>query len=189
MTSRTSEIPPMRLPRPRLTTRRMMIVMTALAAPLGAWATWMRAAEPKSRSDDPGPAPDPTPPVPREAVAIRPDGPIVDASLIRLIADPDRHDGKLVRVEGFLHVEFEGTALYLSRDDANHLITRNGLWISFGRDLAGGNLKGVGPQEFNRKFVLIEGVFDKKLLGHMGLWSGGIREVWRVMEATKFYND
>ena len=112
----------------------------------------------------------------------RPGEPILDASLIQLIANPDRYDGKPVRVLGFLHVEFEGTALYLSRDDANYLITRNGLWISFERS--------PGPKSpVNRKFVLIEGTFDKTLVGHMGSWSGGIRAIRRVEEATKFYND
>ncbi len=158
-------------PRPRSITRRLMIAASAVAALRGSRAIRMQAAEP------PGPAPG------------RPDGPIVDASLIQLIADPDRFDGKPVRVKGFLHVEFEGTALYLSGDDANHLITRNGLWISFGPDLARGTPRGMGPKQYNRKFVLIEGVFDKTLTGHKGLWSGGIREAWRVMEATKYYND
>ncbi len=173
-------------PRPRFTSRRSMIAVAAVAALSGIRAMWTHAAEPRQdpRPDDPGPAADPTPPDPRGATPGRPDGPIVDASLIQLIANPDLYDGKPVRAQGFLHVEFEGTALYLSRDDANHLIARNGLWISFGQDPEGG-----APEQSNRKFVLIEGVFDKELHGHKGLWSGGIRGVWRVMKLGKFYHD
>ena len=33
-------------------------------------------------------------------------------SLIRLIATPEKYDGKRIQVIGYLHIEFEGTAIY-----------------------------------------------------------------------------
>jgi hypothetical protein len=112
---------------------------------------------------------------------------LVDVSLIQLIANPDRYHKQAVRLEGFLHVQFEGTAIYLSRDDANHLIGRNGLWVSFHP----GDWSGLGmnPEQFNRRYILIEGLFDKDRHGHLGAWSGSIHSVWRVMELQKYYND
>jgi hypothetical protein len=47
----------------------------------------------------------------------------------------------------------EGTGIYLSREDANYLISRNGLWVSFDS----GDWSGLEtePQQFNRRYALI----------------------------------
>jgi hypothetical protein len=50
-------------------------------------------------------------------------------SIIRLIATPEKYHGKFVRVEGYLHNQFENSAIYLSKDDADHLIGKNALWV------------------------------------------------------------
>ena len=47
-----------------------------------------------------------------------------------LIANPDRVDGKLIRVIGFLRLEFEGDVLYLHREDYENAILGNGIWVS-----------------------------------------------------------
>jgi hypothetical protein len=39
----------------------------------------------------------------------------IDALKALLIADPKRFDGQTVRVIGYLHLEFEGNAVYLSK--------------------------------------------------------------------------
>jgi hypothetical protein len=52
------------------------------------------------------------------------------ASLIELIANPTKFDGKRVRIIGFLRLEFEGNAIYLSKSDFEHGVTKNGLWVS-----------------------------------------------------------
>jgi hypothetical protein len=41
-------------------------------------------------------------------------------------------DGKLVRVIGFLRLEFEGNVLYLHREDYIHSILGNGVWVDVG---------------------------------------------------------
>ncbi len=107
-------------------------------------------------------------------------------SLVQLLANPERYHNKPVCLEGFLRVEFEGCGIYLSRDDANYLINSNSLWVSFGGDWKG---QGLEPKQFNRKFVLIEGIFKQDDHGHMGMWSGSVHDVWRVMELIKFHND
>jgi hypothetical protein len=112
---------------------------------------------------------------------------LVEVSLIQLISSPERYHGQAVRLSGFLHVEFEGTGIYLSREDANYLINRNGLWVSF--DSGDWSAVGMTPRQFNRKYVLIEGFFDKDNHGHMGAWSGAVRSVWRAMEEQRYYED
>ena len=47
-------------------------------------------------------------------------------SLVQMLAHPDRYHGEKVQIKGYLHVRFEGTAIYLSRADAEYGITYNG---------------------------------------------------------------
>jgi len=42
---------------------------------------------------------------------------LYEVSLVQLIANPAEWDGKRVMVSGYLHLEFEGNALHLHRDD------------------------------------------------------------------------
>lgn len=97
----------------------------------------------------------------------------VDVSIIQLIATPEKYQGKRVRILAFLRVEFEGSAVYLHKEDYEQAIHRNGLWIDLPRGISSG--KGLTNQ-----YVLVEGVFDGKQNGHMGLWSGTITDVTRL---------
>ena len=92
-------------------------------------------------------------------------------SLIELIAAPDRFNGQPVRVIGFLHLEFEGNAVYLSEADHKHAVTKNGLWVTF---------KSGFSKELSDSYVLLEGTFSANNQGHMGLWSGAIEDITRA---------
>ena len=116
---------------------------------------------------------------------------IDEVSLVQLLSQPETYEGKFVRVEGFIRLEFEGNGIYLSRDDANYLIAKNSLWVEFDQNLwtdpANGKRIDIDKM-FNGKFVLIEGIFDKNNKGHMGLFSGAIKKISRVMELKKYYS-
>ena len=98
----------------------------------------------------------------------------LDVSLISLIATPKEFDGKQVRVKGFARLEFEGTAIYVHREDYLQGITKNGLWLDVEF-----NSKKSGPSTNNR-YVIVEGVFSMKNRGHFGLWSGSILSITRM---------
>ncbi len=51
----------------------------------------------------------------------------VDVTLVQLIANPEKFDGKSIRVIGFLRLEFEGNVLYLHREDYEHAILGDGM--------------------------------------------------------------
>jgi hypothetical protein len=92
------------------------------------------------------------------------DGPVTDpkrTSLVALLANPDRFEGKPVAVIGFYHGSFEHSALYLGRDDFRHYVTSNGLWVA-------NNV----PESLNDHYVLVEGIFSAQSRGHLGQWSG-----------------
>jgi hypothetical protein len=98
----------------------------------------------------------------------------VDVSLVRLIASPDEYNGKLVRLIGFCHLEFEGNALYLHEEDYTRGIAKNGVWLSVGWPV---------PEKWrslNNQYVIVEATFDASSLGHLGSFSGSLKDVRRL---------
>jgi hypothetical protein len=88
--------------------------------------------------------------------------------LIQLIARPADFDGRYVRVHGFYNHEFEGNALYLHREDFEQILSRNGVWME-------------GKPESDEMYILVEGRFNARQHGHMGLFSGEIEAVTRTL--------
>lgn len=104
----------------------------------------------------------------------------IDVSIIQLISNPDKFDGKYVRLIGYVHLEFEGDAIFLHEDDYKYGLTRNGLWLNLTQDCCGKDIR-----FFNKKYVLVEGTFSAKNHGHMDLFSGAVDkikrfQVWKV---------
>lgn len=95
-------------------------------------------------------------------------------SLIELIANPRSYHQKRVRVIGFVNLEFEGNAIYLHREDHQQRISANGLWL----DLTGSQVVKRGDKI--QKYSLIEATFDADQEGHMGAWSGSLKEITRL---------
>ena len=52
-------------------------------------------------------------------------------SIIRLIGTANDYHDEKVRIKGFLHVEFEGNAIYQHKEDYERGLCKNGLWVSF----------------------------------------------------------
>ena len=52
-----------------------------------------------------------------------------NVTLVQLIANPEKFDAKLIRVIGFLRLEFEGNVLYLHREDYENAILGDGIWV------------------------------------------------------------
>jgi hypothetical protein len=116
-----------------------------------------------------------------------------DASFIQLLATPEKFTGKRVRVSGYLRVTFEGNALYLYKDAADHIISEQALWTDYAKrpSLEPANpATGKQPKlaDFDGRLVLIEGTFDATQRGHMGMFSGTIRDITRVMELIRYYD-
>jgi hypothetical protein len=106
---------------------------------------------------------------------------INDVSIIQLISNPEKFDGKCVRLIGFVHLEFEGDAMYLHEVDYENRLTKNGLWLEISEDFYGKD-----KQKYTHKYVLVEGIFSANNEGYMNLFSGAIEnikrfEVWPVI--------
>lgn len=78
--------------------------------------------------------------------------PAPSVSLVQVIAAPQTWNGKLVRVIGFLRLEFEGDALFLHEEDFVHKILANAVGVDLDREF---------PEraKLGMNYVLIEGVF------------------------------
>jgi hypothetical protein len=95
--------------------------------------------------------------------------------LINLIATPEKYDGKLIRVVGYLNLEFEGNALYLNKEDYKESLFRNAVWVNLTRKETIEKTK-----TYSKQYVVIEGTFVMSDTGHMGLFSGGITQISRI---------
>ena len=92
-------------------------------------------------------------------------------SIVQLIATPEKYDGKVVLVMGFLRLEFEGDAIYLHEDDYRHAIHKNGLMVVTNPKID------LEADKLNLHYVVLEGTFDANNRGNMGLNSGTITNI------------
>lgn len=101
-------------------------------------------------------------------------------SMITLIAAPEKYHDKGVHVIGYLNLEFEGNAIFLSELDFENSNTKNAVWLSFSKKA---DMKEI--MKLNGKFVMIQGIFDRDYKGHMSLFAGSINEIIQVDEIKK----
>ena len=91
-------------------------------------------------------------------------------SLVQLLAAPERFHNKRVQVIGYLQLRFEGDAIYLHKEDCDHGITKNGVWINI-------------PERWAKTpdgYAIVEAVVDSNQHGHMGLFQASLKDVTRV---------
>lgn len=99
-----------------------------------------------------------------------------EVSIIQLIANPELFDGQDVRVIGFLHLEFEGDAVYLHRDDFDRSVFKNSVAL---------NLNGSQEKtwrKLNNRYVIIEARFSSTAKGHFDLHSGSLHNIARLVD-------
>jgi len=108
-----------------------------------------------------------------------------------LIANPEKYKGKFIRVEGYLHNKFEDSGLYLSKEDADRLNGRNGIWVSYSKEVLQEPQTKNGIRYFDCKWVLLEGTFEYTSdlgHGHLEAFSGELKNTSRILEQTQWYN-
>ena len=94
-----------------------------------------------------------------------------NVALVALIANGAKWNGKRVRVVGYCSLRFEETVLYPHREDFDHRIFENGVWLRLGWPV---------PEKYGLLgggYVSVVGVFDSESKGHMGGFSGELRDI------------
>ena len=79
-----------------------------------------------------------------------------NASIINLISTPERYDGKMVSVVGFLALEPEDSRLYLSQSDYRQVILDNGIFIDANKEVT----RDLEAKDLH--YVQVVGVFKQK---------------------------
>lgn len=97
-----------------------------------------------------------------------------DVSIIQLITNPQQFDGKSIRVIGFMHLEFEGDAVYLHREDFEYSMEKNSLAIELS------DSQGRSWRKLNDHYVIVEGRFSATAQGHFGARAGSLQDVIRL---------
>jgi hypothetical protein len=101
----------------------------------------------------------------------------ISASIIELIASPEKLDKQVVRVIGVAQVEFEGNLICLTKEHLKYGDTKNCLWHNPSYEQMAVTPKILS--KLNGKYVLLEGTFNSHNTGHMGLASGALENVTR----------
>lgn len=99
-----------------------------------------------------------------------------NVSLVKLIANPEKYDGKRIQAIGYLHLEFEGNAIYLHEEDFKHSMSENSFWVNFSSKLT----KEQDLKKFSDKYVIIIGTFKANEKGHMGMFGGTLDNIVRL---------
>ena len=92
-------------------------------------------------------------------------------SIIQLIANPEKYDGKVVRFEGATNIEFEGNGIYLSKEHRKAHVQSFAIWM----DLTAEQAK--GRKWLNGNYCIVEGTFHAADRGHMGLYMGSLSDI------------
>jgi hypothetical protein len=99
-----------------------------------------------------------------------------NVSLVKLIANPEKYDRKRIQVIGYLHLEFEGNAIYLHQEDYKYGISENSFWLEFSSKLT----KKRDLKRFNNRYVILIGTFKSNEKGHMGMFGGTLDNIVRL---------
>lgn len=113
---------------------------------------------------------------------------LIKTSLIKLIVNPEKYDGKRVAFVGWLRNGAEDTMVFISKDDADYRIEENGLWI----DIPSSAGKSETIEPVRKGCVYVEGTFRKARSsrpgfgrGHMGMCQGVITDVTTLKKEKK----
>jgi hypothetical protein len=98
----------------------------------------------------------------------------IQVSLIQLIATPEKFDGKLVQVRGFLQMGREGDLIFLDKSSCDNVVPMNAIWIHRSEQMGKDKLK------LNRKYVEVLGVFRVGFKEQLSIPSNGISDAKRV---------
>ncbi len=99
---------------------------------------------------------------------------IVEVQLDNLISNPQNYDRKVVKVKGFLNLEFEGTSIYLTENDYDNRNFKKAIIL---------NISSVPKKENKKSYVTVIGRFRwKSIIGSPLYAKGTIEKVFEVIK-------
>ena len=101
--------------------------------------------------------------------------PTVHASVLALVTSPREFDRKQVRVVGYVVSQLEVWAVFNCEVDCRSGVTNNAVWLE---------TYGTSYERVNQTYAIVEGTFDASSHGHLGMWSGTIRNITRLEQVS-----
>lgn len=96
---------------------------------------------------------------------------VQNVSLIELLIQPEKFDGRTIAVVGFLETSFDGSLLYLHREDSENWILENAIWVHRNE------LMDKNQGSLNRKYVKVIGKFKVGYKEQLGDPPNGFSEI------------
>ena len=106
-------------------------------------------------------------------VSAEPSEPVyTEVSLIRLIANPEKYDGKPVMIEGVAYLDSKDgiNAIFLTREDKRAGNGVNGIFLIFSPSIS-------GMDRLNDRYVFARGIFRANMKGHLDSFSASLTDV------------
>jgi hypothetical protein len=96
-------------------------------------------------------------------------------SLVALLANPEKYDNKNIALHGVAYFDSKNkiNGVFLTREDKEKANGLNAVFVIFSSSVK-------NPDQFNNKFVLVQGRFSASDKGHLGSFSGTLKDVIRV---------
>ena len=94
-------------------------------------------------------------------------------SMIQLINNPEKYDGKKISVQGYLTIAFEENVIYFHKDDYDNSIYKNAIWLGISEEF----VKKFDIHPPFKCYITVEGVYKKIDPGFTSLFSGEIEDI------------
>jgi hypothetical protein len=95
--------------------------------------------------------------------------------MIVILAAPERYNGRPIRTNGFLRLQFEGNALFFHEEDYRQGLTKNALLLDLSTE------EEAQFKTLNGRYVLIEGtVWASRAAIESGQWGGILKHITRL---------
>jgi hypothetical protein len=99
-------------------------------------------------------------------------------SLVGLLSAPRTYHRRTVAVVGYLHLEHDGNLLYLRKEDFDHRLHTNAVWIEI-PDTP--ELRFDLTARFSGRYVMVKGTYDATRADVSDLPSGTLTQITHIM--------
>jgi len=105
----------------------------------------------------------------------------IDVSIISVIANPEKYNGKKIRLKGYFTYQFEEHMLYLHKADYDASLYKNALFLFTNKEF----LTEQGIDEPYRGYIVIEGTFttDKGVFSYAN--TGALEDITMMYRLPK----
>jgi hypothetical protein len=91
-----------------------------------------------------------------------------------LAGNPTTYERRKVTVAGWARVEFEGNAIYPTKESMKRRTAQNAIWLQLGWPVS------AAIRELDGAHIIVEGRFNSHHKGHFGRFAGALEDIRRI---------